>query len=89
MLLLSVLLISNTNKYISACLTIHNSLFNHYNYDSINDGIYIYRQTEYRAHNIKCGYEHFNVVVALGMVLRSWIYLYRYSMININVIMSL
>ena len=50
---------------------------------------YIYRQTEYRAHNIKCGYEHFNVVVALDIVLRSWIYLYRYSMININVIMSL
>ena len=37
---------------------INNSWFNHYNYDSNNDGIYIYRQIEYRAHNVKSGYKH-------------------------------
>ena len=32
----------------------------------------IYRQTE----DVKFGYKQFNVVVALGMMLRSWICLY-------------
>ena len=37
-----------------------------------------YRQLEYRAQDLKSMYKQLNVFVALGMVLRSWIYLYGY-----------